>query len=178
MDPVVVGILRATLAFVFAQAALHKLRDHAAFDTIVRGHRLVPDASAPAVTGLLLVGELAAALALLAPGAARLGGGLALTLLTVYSLAIGTNLARGRRDVDCGCLGPGHRQPLTGWLLVRNGLLAALAAACLIPASPRTVSWLDVVSVFAGALVLILVQSAATRLAGMGFRTLAARRSA
>lgn len=178
MDPVVVGILRTMLAFVFAQAAFHKLRDRAAFDQIVRAHRLVPAAGAPVVTGLLLAGELAAATALLAPGAARLGGGLALALLAVYSLAIGANLARGHRDVDCGCLGPGHRQPLTGWLLVRNALLATLAALCLLPSVSRPITWIDLVSLLGGALVLTLIFAAATRLALLESRTSAARRSA
>jgi hypothetical protein len=177
MDPVVVGILRASLAFVFAQAAVHKLRDRAAFDQIVRAHRLVPAAGARAVTGLLVAGELAAATALLAPGVARLGAGLALALLGVYSLAIGVNLARGRRDIDCGCLGPGHRQPLTGWLLVRNALLAALVAPCLLPTTSRSVTWIDLVSLLGGALVLSLVLAAATRLALLQSRTSAARRS-
>lgn len=178
MDPVVVGMLRAALAFVFAQAAFHKLRDPAGFSAVVRGHALLPDAVSPAVTGALIVGESIAALALLAPISAGLGATTALVLLAVYSLAIGGNLARGRRDVDCGCLGPGQRQTLTPWLLVRNGILAASALACLVPVSTRSVTWIDVVSTLAGASVLVLLFLAATRLAATGSAAIGSERSA
>ena len=33
-------------------------------------------------------------------------------LLALYAGAIGVNLARGRRDIDCGCGGPASRQPI------------------------------------------------------------------
>lgn len=158
-------MLRGALAFVFAEAAVHKLRDPAAFSGIVRGHALVPDGLAPGVTASLITGEGLAALALLAPIGAAPGAVLALALLGVYSTAIGVNLARGRRDVDCGCLGPGQRQSLAPWMLLRNGILGIAAAACLIPLAARPLSWLDGISIAGGASVLILVFLAATRLA-------------
>lgn len=168
-------MLRGALAFVFAEAAVHKLRDPAAFSGIVRGHALVPDGLAPGVTASLITGEGLAALALLAPIGAAPGAVLALALLGVYSTAIGVNLARGRRDVDCGCLGPGQRQSLAPWMLLRNGILGIAAAACLIPLAARPLSWLvDGISIAGGASVLILVFLAATRLAATRLATTAA----
>jgi len=165
VDPVASTMLRLGLAWVFGQSAVHKLRDPAAFAGIVRGYRLVPDALAPALAALLGTLEVVLVTSLLVPALAAYGGGLALALLGLYSSAIAVNLARGRRDVDCGCLGPGHRQPLSGALLVRNGALALAALGAAAPVSARSVGWLDVVTIAAGTVVLALLFTAAVRLA-------------
>lgn len=164
VDPVVSGILRAALAWVFAQAALHKLRDASGFTAIVRGYRLVPEAAAPIVTAALVPCECVAVAALVLPGLAPAGAAMVALLLVVYSIAIGINLARGRRDVDCGCLGPGHRQTLSGWLLVRNAALLGISVAVALPVSTRPLGWLDAVTGMGGALVVVLIFSAGTRL--------------
>jgi hypothetical protein len=72
---------------------------------------------------------------------------LAAGLLAVYTGAIAINLARGRRDIDCGCAGPALREPLSGWLLGRNGILLAAALACLVPLRPRPLVWVDALTV-------------------------------
>jgi len=38
-------------------------------------------------------------------------------LLALYTLAVVVNLARGRREIDCGCFGPAARQPLSAALV-------------------------------------------------------------
>ena len=167
LDPVVAGILRVALAWVFAQAAYHKLRDPVGFVAIVRGYALLPDRAAPFVTAALLAGETSAAGLLVVPGLAPAGAALVAALLLVYSTAIGVNLARGRRDVDCGCLGPGHRQPLSGWLLVRNAALLVMALACAAPVGQRAIGWLDAATGVGGVLVTALLLSAVARLAAV-----------
>ena len=47
-------------------------------------------------------------------------------LLALYAGAMAVNLARGRRDLDCGCAGPGVRRPVGEGLLIRNGALIAV----------------------------------------------------
>jgi hypothetical protein len=88
----------------------------------------------------------------------------AIALLALYSAAIALNLARGRRDIDCGCLGPGHRQPLSEWLVARNAAAAIAAATLLAPVDGRPWSWLDALSVSACAACLALLWAAANRL--------------
>jgi hypothetical protein len=55
-------------------------------------------------------------------------------LLVVYAGAIGANLWRGRRHIDCGC-GLGSRaQPISLGLIARNALLIGLCG--LVPLAP------------------------------------------
>jgi hypothetical protein len=165
LDPALGWAASAALALVFAQAAWHKLRDLDAFSASVAAYELVPAPLAPlaatqlAVAELLLVGTL-----VLPPArpAAALG---ALALLALYSAAIATNLARGRRDLDCGCTGPALRQPLSGWLLARNAALGVLAVCVAQPLASRALIAADALPVAGGALALFALYLAANQLA-------------
>jgi len=141
MDPIVASALRAALTLLFLSAALHKLHDWAAFGAALEGYRLVPRAllaaTAPALVALEL--GIAAGLALGLRGAGAAGA----ALLALYSLAIGVNLARGRRDIDCGCGGPAGRVRLRPALLARNAVLIGLALAVALPVGERSLVWLD-----------------------------------
>ena len=71
--------------------------------------------------------ELGAGLALLIPASRTTALGTVTLLLGAYSAAIALNIVRGRRDIDCGCAGPGQEQTLSGWLLGRNAVLITMA---------------------------------------------------
>lgn len=146
-DPVVAFALRAGLTLLLGSAALAKLRDRAGFAAAVAGYRLLPGALAgPAAAGFVAA-EIALAAGLwLAPAPAALG---AAALLALYSAAIGANLARGRRDIDCGCGGPFGRQTLSPALVLRNLALAGAALACALPVAPRALAWLDALTLVA-----------------------------
>lgn len=166
IDPAVEAALRAALALLFAAAAFHKLRDPGAFRAVVADYRVLPAPLGVAAAALLPPLELSASGALAASGAGApraLGPLLAVALLALYGAAIARNLARGRRHLDCGCLGPSLRQPLSGALLARNALLGAAALACLLPAAPRALVWLDAATVAAAAGALALFWSGAHR---------------
>jgi hypothetical protein len=165
MDPAASWILRLGLALLFIAAAAHKLRDLRGFTETLRDHRILPDALAPAVSALLASVELTAAVAIVVPASATAGGLCMIALLATYSGAIGLNLARGRRHIDCGCMGPAHRQPLTGWLLVRNGLLATTAAMAAWPVSVRPLGWIDGLSIVGAVCVLVLLNQAVSGIA-------------
>ncbi len=109
--------------------------------------------------------ELLLGLALVVPATrttALLGSGL---LLGFYACAMALNLARGRRHIDCGCMGPAARQALSGWLIVRNVVIAltAVGVSALTPAG-RTLVWLDVLTIGAGVAVLAIVYSSVNHL--------------
>jgi hypothetical protein len=149
VDPVFAVTLRAGLGLLFLSAAAHKLRDRAAFRATLSEYRLLPEGSIGAAVGLLIALELAAALALLVPAGAWPGVALAAGLLAAYTAAIAVNLARGRRDLDCGCLGAALRQPIGSGVIVRNGVLLFAALLCLLPVERRPLSWLDGVTIVA-----------------------------
>lgn len=150
LDPALQLTARLGLSLLFGSAAAHKLRDVARFHAAVDGYALLPPLwSVPFGAGLVAA-ELGVAVGLclprVAPGAALIGT----ALLLMYAGAIGVNLVRGRRDIDCGCAGPARRQPLSAALVVRNALLAAAAVATVLPSGGRPWAWVDAVTVVAG----------------------------
>jgi len=163
IDPVAAWLARLALAGVFASAALHKGRDLDAFAAAVAAHRLVPEASVGALARALALCEVAAVVGLLVPASAPLAAWLAAALLALYTGAIAINLARGRREIDCGC--SARPQPLSGRLLARNAALGALAIAAALPASARAWVWIDALTAAAGLAALALLWLAAQTLA-------------
>lgn len=152
-DPVVVMAGSVLMAVVFAQAALHKLRDRDAFDAVLAGYRLVAPRAVAPLARLLALAEAAVAAGVCLPATRAPGMGLAALLLLGYAGAIALNLRRGRRDIDCGCGGDAQR---LAWPLVwRNGVLAALALAWTAPATERAIDGGDYLAAFAASLGLV-----------------------
>ena len=153
VDPVVAWTLRIFLAAVFARALYGKLSAPGDFAEAIRGYQILPDRAwlARAVGAALLALEIAIVVGLLLPASGNEAAAGAAGLLVLYSAAIALNLARGRRDIDCGCAGPGRSALLHEWLLARNGLYLALAWVAALPApagvAARELIWLDVSTV-------------------------------
>ncbi len=160
VDPAVQGGLHGFGALVLGAAALHKLREPAAFRTALAGYDLLPAAWAPTAARLLAWGEAALAVALLLPGTGPLPALAAAGLLALYSAAVTWNLARGRAQIDCGCGGAGGERPLGADLVLRNAALAGALLAAALPAAPRTAVWLDVVTALGVAFGLALAHAA------------------
>lgn len=155
LDPAVALALRAALALLFAAAAVHKLRDFSSFRAAFAAYDLVPASAAGVAARATVALEIALSIALIAGSRPAPFG--AAALLTVYALAIGVNLARGRRDLDCGCAGPASRSRISEGLVARNLILAGLALAASLPATARPFVWLDAFTVAAAVLSLALV---------------------
>jgi len=159
LDPALQLALRGALAALLGAAAVHKMRNPAAFRAALADYRVLPARAVPAVAAALPGVELLMAALLLTPAgapAALAAGG----LLSLYTAGIAWNLARGRRDVDCGCFGPARRRPLSGGLVARNALLVAASALASGPRAPRALVWLDGVTIAAGVAVLALLYAA------------------
>lgn len=154
LDPALELALRGSVALLFLVAAVHKIRGFAGFQATLADYRLLPRALvAPAAVGLVAL-ELALVAALVLPGLREVGGIGAAALLLLYAVAMAINLARGRRHIDCGCLGPAARQSLAEWLVLRNALVAAAALGCLLPVGARPLVCVDAVTV-AGAIAVL-----------------------
>jgi hypothetical protein len=159
LDPVLRITLHTGLALLLLSAAGHKLRAFSAFKAALAGYDLISRRWLAAVS-LLVVGlELVTGLSLLLPRA-FIPALAAAALLATYTFAIAINLRRGRRDIDCGCAGPARRVPLGPGLVGRNVLLIAAALIAALPVAPRSLVWLDAVTVFAGVAMLALLYSA------------------
>lgn len=157
LDPCIGYLLMSAYALLFAWAAYLKLRDLRAFTAVLDHYELVPPVLLPVAARLVPLCEAAIAMLLLLPhnraSAAIMGSGMCL----LYAVAIGVNLRRGRRDLDCGCLGALKRRPISGWMFWRN---LALAAALLIICSPwssRALNGIDLLTIGAGAVGIALL---------------------
>ena len=168
LDPAVLLVLRGAASLLFFSAAAHKLRYPVRFHSALVDQGLLPRWAVPAAAILFASCELGVALGCLLPVAtpfAPLGGA---ALVGLYSVAVGVNLARGRRELDCGCGGPGgglRRGP--GLLLRHLGLRGLRRGSALDP--------LDAVTVASGVGVFALLYTALEGVLANGSR-LGARR--
>ena len=154
IDPVIIAITRAAGAMIFAGSAAMKLSAPMEFRGAVENYRIVPESVAGLLAWIVPTLELAGAVGLLFSAAREASAFLLAGLLTIFTGAIVFNLARGRREIDCGCFGPMMRQRLSGWLVVRNAVLALLVLSAAAPAETRALLPLDYVTIVSGGLAL------------------------
>ncbi|WP_339782378.1 MauE/DoxX family redox-associated membrane protein [uncultured Marinobacter sp.] len=160
IDPIISTSAALALSVIFASAASHKIRYPTWFRRQVREYELIPGLMVPFAALALPVTELAVAAGLLWSTSRPYAGVLAFLMISLYALAIAINLARGRKDIDCGCSGPAMRQPLQPALLARNLLLAIIALVALLPMLDRPLSLHDNFVMIAAGVVLVLLYTA------------------
>jgi len=164
LDPTFVAIACATTAAIFLGSAALKFSQPAEFRAAVESYRLVPEAMAGVLQWIVPALELTGAIGFVVPTTRDAAALLLLSLIVVFTAAIALNLARGRRDLDCGCFGPLLRQPLSGWLVARNGLLALLVLAAFTPVDARPLASLDYLTIGAAVAALVALYGAANYL--------------
>jgi hypothetical protein len=157
--PDAVIAVRTLVALIFLSAAIGKMRNWQIFRGVVANYRLVP---------LVLVGPVTYALP---PAEAVIGAALptgllmpwppaaAAGLLAVFAVAMGINLLRGRRQIDCGCFQGALKQPLRWTLVIRNVVLASLLLAAVAAPSGRPDGWTAANGVLAGVALYVVLQS-------------------
>lgn len=172
IDPVLGAIICGSCALLFAVAGAHKLRARAEFAETLAGYRLLPARLVSAASFLLPALECLIAAGLLIPEARARASVAGAALLAVYALAMGLNLLRGRRQLDCGCLGPRGGGVISPTLVSRNMVVAlALAAAGGMRwSSWPPVLWLDAGTVLAAVCALALLYSAVNGLLAVAAR--------
>jgi hypothetical protein len=161
LDPILSLTLRLCLGLLFATAASHKIRDPLAFRETLGRYEVLPDALVGPAGVVLMGGELVIAFTVLFFGAACIAAAL---VLAAYTAAIALNLARGRTDLNCGCMGPAASAPISGWLIARNLVLVGGAAAASWPAAARPLVWLDGFTLAAATSALVVTWLASERL--------------
>ena len=160
VDPVIAAIVQFGLGWLFLASGVQKLRRMEEFRGIVAMYRLLPQRFVTTAAWFVAGVEVAVGLAVVLDQ--RAGFIAAAVVLAAYAAAMGINLARGRRFIDCGC--GGTRQPLSIGLVVRNVLLSLIAVAGLLPVASRAIGWVDVVSMVAGLVVVGALYAATNQL--------------
>jgi len=161
IDPIFIIASALAIAVLLASAATHKLRAPARFSKQLADYQLLPEALVRPSARVIPVLELAIAFALLVPVSRSWAALTAAGLIALYAAAIGINLWRGRRDIDCGCAGPDQAQPLRPVLLLRNSVLVGLALLASVAPIVRDLNVFDgFVTLFASAVALLIYAAA------------------
>ena len=166
IDPDVGALIVASFALLFATASWHKWRSLTEFESVLVNYRLVPAGVAPLLRLLVPALELAIAIGLLlAP--TRVASALAgIAVLLGYAAAIGINLRRNRRDLDCGCGARRDRRSIAPWMVARNLILAATLGGAVLPWSARGLESVDALTIGGGVAILALLYLAIDQLLG------------
>jgi len=132
-SPALVGSCRFAVGLVLLAAALAKISDPAAFATQIHHFRLIPVAAENSLAIGLPWIELITGLALVLGVRARSGAWLAAAMMIVFTLAVGSAIARNL-DIQCGCFGTadathvGTRKLLENLAIAGAALIASLRA--------------------------------------------------
>jgi uncharacterized membrane protein len=164
IDPAIDWTVSLALALIFGASAAIKFADLSEFRGALENYRIVPEELSLPASVVVPVGELGAAIGLLIPRYHPAATMLLIFLLAIFTAAIGINMIRGRLYIDCGCFGPMLRQPLSYWLLVRNGVLMLLGGLVALRIDARAMTSLDVVTITLGASTMVLLYGAANYL--------------
>jgi len=161
LDPIFIIASALAIAVLLASAATHKVRAPARFAKQLADYQLLPEALVRPVARVIPAVELVIAFALLVPVSRYWAALAAAGLISLYAAAIGINLWRGRRDIDCGCAGPDQAQPLRPVLLLRNSALVGLALLASVSPVVRDLGFFDgFVSVAASSVALLIYAAA------------------
>jgi uncharacterized membrane protein YphA (DoxX/SURF4 family) len=169
--------LRFSFALLLGAAAIHKLRDLARFRATLAEYDVLPRGLADGAAPILAILEATLAALLVAGVAVPAAASAVTALMLAYAAAIHTNVLRGRTDLDCGCMGPAARVPVSAALVLRNLALGAAAATLVVTASGRAASWPDVASALAATLALAASWQAGERLLALAPRAARLRSS-
>lgn len=138
MFPEVVVTVRTLVALVFLTASLGKVRHWLIFQGVLANYRLLPGALIRPIADLLPPLEALLGILLLLGLAAPWPEAGAAVLLLIFATAMGVNLLRGRRDIDCGCFQSALKQTLSVTLVLRNVVLALLLGIAVLPGDKVT----------------------------------------
>jgi uncharacterized membrane protein YphA (DoxX/SURF4 family) len=157
---------RIAIGLILVLAAAGKILDQPRTAVIVGRYELLPKRVGDAVAYVLGWLELALGTSLVLGVGTRWAILAATLLFVVFFAAIAINLARGRRDIGCGCFGWEEEQRLSWLLALRTLSLAAASAALAIPwvaaeaeGVPVDVTWAAQVIMLGSLAVLVLFRS-------------------
>ena len=166
LDPTFGYLICIGIALLFATAGWHKLRSLEAFAEVFAAYRVLPGGWGRRAAWLIPCLELATAGALPWEMTRRWALTAAIGLLTAYAAGLGLNLARGRRELDCGCGTIGSRRSIAGWMVWRNLALALISAIAALPWAWRPLNGSDALTIVGGLAAIAALYVAVDQLLG------------
>ncbi|SAK57535.1 methylamine utilization protein MauE [Caballeronia pedi] len=163
IDPVILMVCIASATIIALASALPKWREPVRFRASLEAFALLPSFAVKPLSFVFPALETAGAIGLLFAETRMPAAILLIALFTLFGAALAFNVLRGHTDIDCGCSGfiaaarTSDRTPksIGWWHVARAAMLAALAAAALVPATGRALMGFDYLS--AGACTLFAV---------------------
>lgn len=159
--------LRCAFFALFASALVHKVFHFTSFQgtvaTYLRGVALATGGVTLGATFAIVVGEILAATACVAPVVRMLRAGMIAGMLLLYAAAMGLNLLRGNALLDCGCHWGSLRQPVGYALVWRNLFMALVALALAVPAGDRPMQAIDGATIVASTALVALLYAVVNR---------------
>jgi uncharacterized membrane protein YphA (DoxX/SURF4 family) len=120
--------MRLILGVVLIAAALPKIRDPYAFSINIREYQMIGEQLGRWMAVVLPWLELVVGALLIAGvwvnAASLISGG----MMVMFILAVGSAMARGL-DIDCGCFGPEHADPVGWGLILRDCAMLFMCGA-------------------------------------------------
>ena len=151
--------IRTLIALVFLLAAIGKARNFVAFQGVLGNYRLLPQSLVVPAAVILPPLEAAIAAGLLTGLAIPWPVAAAMFLLTLFAGAMGINILRGRRHIDCGCFQSALKQHLSWTLVVRNAILVLLLQMALGPMPVIAAAWTTIEGLLVGGVLFVILQS-------------------
>lgn len=167
VDPVIMWVVCICMTMLFATAGWHKLKNQSQFRVIVGEYQILPESLVSLVAILIPLIELDLAVAWLFQLMPAFTASCSIALLTIYCLAIGANLVRGRRHINCGCGFGGSSDaevPLSSGLILRNLVLIMVLVVCFIPQTGRALVWIDYMAVLFATIMGLLLYCSSSQL--------------
>lgn len=161
------------LMWVFALAGLHKVQSvngHYYANLIAQylnlqaylDHSVQAKSQFKLLAKAIGIVEVTVALVLVIPSTRAIAAMLAIVILMSYLLLMAYQIVQGKKNLDCGCMGPAGQTNISGSLLLRNGVFTVLACLCLTPGS----------SFFTSAMVMAIIISLVMILLNLTFEQL------
>lgn len=166
IDPAFAMLIVLGIAALLTAAGSHKLKHLALFAETFAAYRLLPDAAARRLAWSIPCAEIGIAAALLWPPSRPWGVMGAIAIFAAYAAALALNLLRGRRDLDCGCAGPGVRRSIAAWMVWRNLLIAGSLFLAALPWIERPLSGADFLTIAGGLAAAATLYGSVDRLLG------------
>jgi len=166
LDPAFGYLIVAGAALLLAAAGGHKLRNLSLFTEVIAAYGVLPEAWARGSAAFIPCIEIAIAASLLWAPSRPWAAAAAMGLLLGYAAALGVNLVRGRRELDCGCGTSGNRRPIAAWMVWRNLFIALALGITVLPWNARPLGAADLLTVMGGLAVGAVLYAAIDQLLG------------